>query len=153
MTAKWHNDRVNWQANLIEQPEEIARILRDARTVAVVGIKDDRFQPAFFVPDYLQRQGYRIVPVNPRYERVLGERCHASLLEIAEPVDIVDVFRASHNILPHAAEALQLKPKVFWMQSGIRNAEAAEILARAGILVVQSRCIMLDHRHLVGSGR
>lgn len=140
---------MDWRANLVEQPDRIAQILAEARTVAVVGIKDAPFEPAFYVPQYLQRQGYRIVPVNPKFQQVLGERCVPSLLDIAEEVDIVDLFRAPPNVMPHAREALQLKPKVFWMQSGIRHAEAAQMMAEAGILVVQNRCMLQDHRRLM----
>jgi len=144
---------MDWRSNLIESPDQVADILRSSRTVAVVGIKDAPFEPAFYVPQYLQQQGYRIIPVNPKFKRVLGERCLASLLEIQGPVDVVEVFRAPENVMPHAQEALQLKPDVFWMQDGIEHPPAARILAEAGIRVVQNRCMLRDYANLVVSAR
>ncbi len=142
---------MDWKSNLIERPEDVADILRGAKTIAVVGIKDAPFEPAFYVPQYLQQQGYRIIPVNPKFELVLGQHCLPSLLEIREPVDIVEVFRAPENVIPHANEALQLKPKVFWMQDGIEHPAAARMLAEAGIRVVQNRCMLRDHANLIVS--
>lgn len=140
----------NWEANLIERPGEIRAILQQSRTIAVVGMKDSPREPAFYVPEYLHRQGYRIVPVNPNFDHILGERCLPSLLEINEKVDLVQLFRASHNVMPHALEALRLSPRVFWMQDGIKNSEAARTLAQVGILVVQDRCMLRDHIQLIG---
>ncbi|HEY3130886.1 MAG TPA: CoA-binding protein [Acidobacteriota bacterium] len=144
---------MGWTSNLIESPDQVADILRSSKTVAVVGIKEAPFEPAFYVPQYLQQQGYRIIPVNPKFKRVLGAPCLASLLEIQVPVDIVEVFRAPQNVMPHAQEALQLKPKVFWMQDGIEHPQAARLLAEAGIRVVQNRCMLRDYANLVVSAR
>jgi predicted CoA-binding protein len=143
---------MDWKSNIVQDIERVGSILRGAKTVAVVGIKESRFEPAFFVPEYLQRHGYRIIPVNPKYKTVLGEVCVSSLRDIGDPVDIVEVFRASHNIMPHAHEALELRPAVFWMQDGIAHAEAAQMLAEAGILVVQNRCMLRDHSDLIVAG-
>ena len=143
---------MTWEDNLVRDAGRIACILRQAHTIAVVGAKEGAFEPAFFVPRYLQSQGYRIIPVNPKFQTVLGQPCLASLPEVTEPVDIVNVFRAPHNLMPHTREALQLGPRVFWMQEGIAHGEAAQLLAEAGILVVQNRCIMRDHELLVAAG-
>jgi hypothetical protein len=140
---------MDWKQNLLEQFDDVAPVLQTAKTVAVVGIKDTPYQPAFYVPQYLQKQGYRIIPVNPKLKQVLGERCFSSLLEIKEPVDIVNLFRAPENIPSHAEEALRLKPLLFWMQTGIRHPEAAAMLAQAGIYVVQDRCMYQDHIRLM----
>ena len=143
---------MDWKSNLIDGFDRVAEILRNARSIAVVGIKDSPFEPAFYVPEYLHQHGYRIIPVNPRCRSFLGEPCVASLRDIREPVDVVEVFRAPHNIMPHALEALELRPKVFWMQDGIRHDEAAQLLGEAGILVVQNRCMLRDHADLVATG-
>ncbi|HEV8131470.1 MAG TPA: CoA-binding protein [Acidobacteriota bacterium] len=141
---------MDWQSNLVDDPDDVAKILREAKTIAVVGVKNSSYEAAFYVPEYLQQKGYRIIPVNPKLDRVFGKRCLRSLLEIDEPVDVVLVFRASENVMPHAQEALQLKPKVFWMQDGIRHAQAARMLAEAAIRVVQNRCMLRDHANLIG---
>jgi hypothetical protein len=100
------------------------------------------------VAAYLQQHGYRVLPVRPAQAEILGEKAYASLDDIAGPVDIIDVFRSPDQILPHAQEALRLKPKVFWMQEGIENREAAALLTAAGIHVVMNRCIKRDHARL-----
>jgi hypothetical protein len=124
--------------------------MQECRTIAVVGMKDSRYEPAFYVPEYLKRQGYRIIPVNPNFDQILGERCFPSLLDVEEKVDLVQLFRASHNVMPHAREAIRVSPQVFWMQDGIEHAEAARMLAQAGIRVVQNRCMLHDHIQLMG---
>lgn len=145
----------DWRQNLIDNDEEIRRILQESRRIAVIGIKDESraSEPAHAVPRYLREHGYRIYGVNPNYPSVFGQPTVARLTDIGEEIDIVEVFRAPQNIPPHAEEALQKRPKVFWMQSGIRHAEAAEKLARAGIKVVQDRCMYVEHRRLIGDRR
>lgn len=132
--------------------EDLRSALEQARTIAVVGIKDDPSEDAHRVPRYLQEQGYRIQPVNPKLERVLGERAWSSLSEIDEPVDLVDLFRAPDHIPAHVDEILAMSPlpKVVWMQLGIVHGGAAARLRAEGIQVVQDRCIMVDHRRLLG---
>jgi predicted CoA-binding protein len=133
--------------NLIETEELLSEIVRSAKTVAVVGMKgeNEADAPAHSVPRALQARGLRIVPVNPKLERTLGEKAHANLASIGARVDIVDVFRRSEAIESIADEVLALpedqRPDVFWMQTGVRNDEAAEKLARAGIRVVSDRCL------------
>src|SRR3954469_15968615 len=99
----------------------LRRILRETRVIAVVGLSADWFRPSFFAAKYMQEHGYRIIPVNPRYPTILGERSYASLTEIPEPVDIVDVFRKTADVLPIAEQAVAIKAKVFWQQIGVLN--------------------------------
>ena len=138
-----------------DQPlKRIAELLESSRTIAVVGIKDKPGEDAFRVPLYMQEAGYRILPVNPKVASVLGEPCVDRLTELDEPVDIVDMFRASEHIADHVPEILALdpKPRAVWMQLGIHHGPSARRLREAGIEVVQDRCIMVDHRRLRGGG-
>ena len=133
--------------------EEIRRILTEYRRVAVVGMSRDPSKPAHYVPKFLKRHGYEIIPVNPVADEILGLRVYKSLSEIPEPFEVVDVFRPSDQVLPVAQEVLGLssRPKVFWMQEGIYSREAAELLRREGIVVVWDRCMMREHNRLFGS--
>jgi predicted CoA-binding protein len=131
---------------------ELEEFLSHARTIAVVGIKDREGEDAYRVPLYLQQHGYRVLPVNPGLASVLGEPCVASVADLSEAVDIVDLFRAIDHILGHAEEILAMKPlpKAVWMQLGILHGAAAASLRAAGIQVIQDRCIMVEHRRLLG---
>lgn len=142
-----------WSQNLIEDSAGVSEILRSARTVAVVGIKTEQQggQPAFYVPEYLQRVGYEIVPVPvyyPDVTEILGRPVHRNVSAIPEPVDLVILFRRSPDVLKHVDDLIAARPRAVWMQSGIRNADAARRLAEAGIQVVQDRCAMIEHRRL-----
>ncbi len=142
-----------WRDNLIDDGRRIGEILRQARRVAVVGIKTEAqgAQPAFWVPAYLQRAGYEIVPVPvyyPEVKEILGRPVYRSLAEIPGEIDLVILFRRSSDVPPHVDDILAARPRAVWMQSGIRNAEAAQRLAEAGIQVVQNRCAMVEHRQL-----
>jgi predicted CoA-binding protein len=130
----------------------MAEIFDRCRSVAVVGIKDGRDDDAFRVPAYMQRHGYRILPVSPKLERVLGEPCVASLREVAGPIDLVNLFRAPRHLPAHVDEILALAPLPFaaWFQLGIRHDEAAARLEAAGVRVVQDRCLMVEHARLRG---
>jgi hypothetical protein len=128
--------------------EDIKPLLNAAKTIAVVGLSPKPDRDSYQVAAYLQQHGYRVLPVRPAQAEILGEKAYASLDDIAGPVDIIDVFRSPDQILPHAQEALRLKPKVFWMQEGIENREAAALLTAAGIDVVMNRCIKRDHARL-----
>jgi predicted CoA-binding protein len=145
-----------WSANLVDDDAGLTRILREARTVAVLGAKAQPSQPAHYVPAYLGRVGYRVRPVNPTLTgtQILGETVVAALADLPEPVDVIDVFRRPEYLPGHATEILALpwRPAVVWFQLGIRNDVAAERLARAGIRVVQNRCMMPEHRRLLGWG-
>jgi predicted CoA-binding protein len=140
-----------WRDNLVEDAHRIGEILEQSERIAVLGIKpeDRASKPAHFVPRYLQQAGYAIVPVPVYYPgctEILGERCYRTLAEIPGELDLVVVFRRSEDIPPHVQDILAAKPRAVWFQSGIRNDAAAETLARSGILVVQDRCTMVEHR-------
>jgi uncharacterized protein len=130
----------------------LADLLRRVKTIAVVGIKNGEADDAFRVPRYLQAQGYRIQPVSPKLDEVLGERCVRSLGELAEAPDLVNLFRASAHIPAHADEILALphRPLGVWMQLGIAHPEASARLAAAGITVVEDSCLMVEHSRLFG---
>ena len=135
-----------------ESDEELRRLLGETKTIAVIGAKEDSSEDANRIPLYMQRAGYRILPVNPKLDRVLGEACHAQVDQIPEAVDLVNLFRASEHVPAHVDEILSLdpRPRAVWMQLGIHNGEAARRLREAGIGVIQDRCIMVDHRRLLG---
>lgn len=144
---------MDWEANLVTDDAGISRILREARRIAVVGIKPESHggQPAHYVPQYLQRAGYTIVPVPtyyPEVTEILGEPVYRTVAAIPEPVDLVILFRRSSDVPPHVDDIIAAQPSAVWMQSGIRNEAAARRLAEAGIEVVQDRCSMVEHRSL-----
>ena len=138
----------------MESDDHLSALLTAAKTVAVVGIKDRPEEDAYRVPDYMRRAGYRILPVNPKLTQVFDMPCRASLGEVDEPIDLVNLFRASEHVPAHVDEilALEPRPKIVWMQLGIHHGEAAQRLRDGGIEVVQDRCIMVDHRRLLGDG-
>jgi uncharacterized protein len=128
--------------------DDIRSFLSAAKSIAVLGLSPKPDRDSYKVAAYLQQSGYRILPVRPAQAEILGEKAYASLNDIPDPVDIIDVFRSSDQVLPHAHEALRLKPKVFWMQEGIENQEAAALLTASGIHVVMDRCIKHEHARL-----
>jgi len=128
----------------------LRRILRSARTIAVVGLSAEWHRPSFFAAKYMQEHGYRIVPVNPRYQEILGERCHASLATIDVAVDIVDVFRRTEDVLPIAQQAIAIGAKCLWQQIGVKNLEAARIATAVGLDTVMDRCVKIEHARLFG---
>jgi predicted CoA-binding protein len=121
--------------------EEIRQILQNSKTIAVVGLSDNPQRVSHMVAEAMQRKGFRIIPVNPNTDQVLGEKSYASLKEIPEAVDIVNVFRRSEQVVPIAEEAAQIGAKVLWLQQGIYNEAAAEIASRAGMTVIMDLCI------------
>jgi predicted CoA-binding protein len=142
---------MNWQENLIDSSAEIRELVLGSRRIAVLGIKTEgqADQPAFYVPRYLNDAGLEVIPVPvyyPQVSEILGKKVYRRLLDIPGEVDLVDVFRRSHDINGHVEDILAKKPKAVWFQSGIRNDEAAEVLAKAAIKVVQDRCLMVEHR-------
>lgn len=128
----------------------LRRILAEARTLAVVGLSANWNRPSNFAAKYMQEHGYRVIPVNPAYQEVLGERCYATLEEIPERVDLVDCFRATAEILPIARSAIAIGAKVLWQQIGVLNLEAARLARAAGLDVVFDRCVKIEHARLFG---
>jgi predicted CoA-binding protein len=128
----------------------LRRILRENKVIAVVGLSADWFRPSYFAAKYMQEHGYRIIPVNPKYPEILGQKCYRALEEIPEKVGIVDVFRKSADVLPVAQSAVAIGARVLWQQLGVRN-EAADALARAaGLDTVMDRCVKIEHGRLFG---
>lgn len=134
--------------------EQIRRVLHEGRTIAVVGLSAEWHRPSFFAAKYMQDHGYRIVPVNPRYAKestdVLGEHCYAALTDIPFPVDMVDVFRRTEDVLPIAQQAIQIGAKCLWQQIGVLNLEADALVRDAGMDSVMDRCVKIEHGRLFG---
>jgi hypothetical protein len=145
-------DAGDWRRHLLERDSDIAALLRRVRRIAVLGIKtEDSGQPAYFVPRYAQRVGFEIVPVPvyyPTVTEILGEPVYRKVADVPGEIDLVNVFRRPRDIPPHVDDILAKRPKAVWFQSGIRNEEAAERFARAGIDVVQDRCLMVELRYV-----
>lgn len=146
---------MNWRDNLITDTQRIRSLLAETKTIAVLGIKTEAQggQPALYVPSYMQSAGFKIIPVPvyyPDVTEILGEKVYRTLSDIPEEVDMVNVFRRPQDIPPHLEDILAKKPNSVWMQLGISHDEVAEKLARAGIKVVQDRCLMVDHRRMGG---
>jgi predicted CoA-binding protein len=142
---------MNWQDNIIDGDDELRELLAETKRIAVLGIKIESYQPAYYVPQYLVAAGLEIIPVPvyyPEVTEILGQKVYRKLSDIPGEIDLVDVFRRSHDINQHVDDILAKKPKAVWFQSGIRNDEVAAQFARAGIKVVQDRCLMVDHRRL-----
>jgi uncharacterized protein len=140
---------LDWRSHLIEDSDGIRRILDETRRIAVIGIKTDPDQPAYYVPEYAQNAGCEIVPVPvyyPDVTEILGERVYRKVADVPGAVDMVNIFRRSFDVPPHVDDIIAKKPKSVWMQLGIRNDAAAERLAKAGIDVVQDRCLMVEMR-------
>ena len=128
----------------------LRRILRDSRVLAVVGLSADWFRPSFFAAKYMQEHGYRVIPVNPKYESILGERCYKSLRDIPEKVDLVDIFRKTQDVMPVAEEAIAIGARVLWQQLGVKNEAAAAKARAAGLKTVMDRCVKIEHGRLFG---
>ena len=126
----------------------IPDMLRNAHTIAVVGLSSKRFRPSYGVSEYMQRAGYRIIPVNPQETEVLGEKCYARLEDIPESVDIVDIFRRSEYVPEIVEAAIRKGARAIWMQEGVVHEAAAEKAREAGLDVVMDRCILKEHRRL-----
>ncbi|TAG24957.1 MAG: CoA-binding protein [Burkholderiales bacterium] len=126
----------------------IERILKTCRTIAVVGLSDRPDRPSYGVAQYMQSKGYRIIPVNPNAAEILGEKSYGSLLDIPHPVDMVNVFRRTADVLPIAQQAVQIKAKCLWQQIGIANEEADALAKGNGLLSVMDLCLKIEHRLL-----
>lgn len=142
---------MDWKENLLNSDAEISALLRETKRIAVIGIKMEAFQPAYYVPNYMKNAGFEIVPVPvyyPDVTEIMGEKVYRNLGEIPGDIDLVNIFRRSNDVAKHTDDILAKMPKAVWMQSGIYNDDVAETLARAGIKVVQNMCLMVEHRAL-----
>jgi len=146
-------ETTNWRDNLVETDAGLRELLADTRRVAVLGIKTEAqsYQPAFYVPQYMASAGFDVIPVPvyyPEATEIMGRKVYRKLSDVPGRIDMVNVFRRSQDVPPHVEDILAARPKSVWFQSGIRNDAVAEKLARAGIKVVQDRCLMVEHRTL-----
>jgi uncharacterized protein len=132
----------------VTEHDHILELLRNAKTIAVVGLSDSPLRPSFGVSAYMQSQGYRIIPVNPMCDEVLGEKSYKSLLEVPDKVDIVNIFRRSEFVPPIVDQAIQIKAPAIWMQESVIHNQAAEKARQHGIFVVMDKCILKEHRRL-----
>ena len=128
----------------------LRRILESCRTIAVLGLSAEWHRPSYFAAKYMQAHGYRIVPVNPRYDSILGERCFARLEDIPFAVDMVDVFRKPADVAPIAASAVAIGAKCLWQQLGVKNEQAHAVARAAGLDAVMARCVKIEHARLFG---
>ena len=129
-----------------DEQDKIARLLRESQTIAVVGLSSRQNRAGYYVPAYLQENGYRIIPVNPNLDSALGERAYPDLLSVPEPVDLVLIFRRSEHVMRPIELAIEIGAKAVWMQLGIFNQEAADRAVQAGLEVVMDACMMVEHR-------
>ena len=127
---------------------DLAYILHSAKTIAVVGCSRDPEKDAHRIPKYMQENGYRIIPVNPSANEILGERCYAKISDVNEAVDIVDIFRPSADVFAIVEDALKIHPKVIWTQLGIVSKEGKQLAERHGIIFIENKCIMVEHRKM-----
>ncbi|MSQ62367.1 MAG: CoA-binding protein [Betaproteobacteria bacterium] len=128
----------------------LRRILKESRVLAVVGLSANWHRPSYFAAKYMLEHGYRVIPVNPQYAEVLGQKCYASLRDIPEKVDLVDVFRKTADVMPVAEDAIAIGARVLWQQLGVTNAEAAAKARAAGMEIVMDRCVKIEHGRLFG---
>lgn len=130
--------------------DTIKRILTEYKTIAVVGLSPKWNRPSHFAAKYMKEHGYKIIPVNPGYDEILGEKCYKSLLDIPEPVDIVDIFRRSRDVPPIVEDAIAIGAKVVWMQLTVVNEEAAQRARDSGLEVVMDRCVKIEYGRIFG---
>src|SRR5713101_38783 len=133
--------------------DPITKILRESKTIAVVGLSSNPMRPSFGVTEYMQRAGYRIIPVNPNEREVLGEKCYARLEDVPEKIDLVDVFRRADAVPPVVESAIRVGAKAVWMQMGVENEAAAEKARAAGLVVIEDACILVEYKKRVQSLR
>lgn len=130
--------------------DTLRRVLRDSRTIAVVGLSAEWHRPSYFAAKYMQQRGYRIVPVNPKYPEILGETSYPDLKAIPFPVDLVDVFRKPQDCVPIAQDAVAIGARALWLQIGVINEEAQRVAEAAGLTVVADRCVKIEYARLFG---
>ena len=128
----------------------LRRILKESRVLAIVGVSASWHRPSYFAAKYMLDHGYRVIPVNPQYKEVLGQKCYASLREIPDKVDLVDVFRKTADVMPIAEDAIAIGAKVLWQQLGVRNEAAAARARAAGLEAVMDHCVKIEHGRLFG---
>jgi predicted CoA-binding protein len=128
----------------------LRRILRENRVLAIVGLSAQWHRPSHFAAKYMLEHGYRVIPVNPQYQEVLGQKCYASLRDIPEKVDLVDVFRKTADVMPVAEDAIAIGARVLWQQLGVKNEEAAALARSKGLETVMDRCVKIEHGRLFG---
>ena len=133
--------------------DDIEKIIRESRNIAVVGISNKLGRPSLTVASYLKGQGYRVIPVNPTIQDVNGEKCYPDLGSIPEKVDVVDIFRKPQDVLPVVDDAIRIGAKAVWMQEGIVNEEAARKAIEAGLMVVMDKCMLKEHARLKREGK
>ncbi len=133
-----------------QDPLTIQRVLHTANTIAIVGLSTNELRASYFVGYYLRRHGYRVIPVNPRESEILGQTCYPSLLDVPEPIDIVDVFRAPDALPGIAGEAVAIDAGVLWCQYGVINEEGARIAEDGSVTVIMDRCLKVEHARYVG---
>jgi len=133
-----------------QDPLTIQRVLHNSRTIAIVGLSDNELRASHFVGYYLKRHGYRVIPVNPRQTEILGQKCYPSLLDVPEPVDIVDVFRAPEALPGIARDAVAIHAGTLWCQFGVINEEGARIAEEGGLTVIMDRCLKVEHARYLG---
>ncbi len=135
---------------MIDDIDGLRRVLLDCRSIAVVGLSANWHRPSFFAAKYMQERGYTIIPVNPAYDEIVGQKCYPSLRDIPVPVDMVDVFRKPADVPPLVDDALSIGAKVFWMQLGVVNEDAARQAEAGGMQVVMDRCVKIEYARLFG---
>jgi uncharacterized protein len=128
----------------------LRRILGENRVIAIVGLSADWYRPSYFAAKYMMEHGYRVIPVNPKYREILGNRCYASLREIGQKIEIVDIFRKTQDVMPIAEDALAIGARVLWQQIGVRNEAAAAKARAAGMDAVMDRCVKIEHARFHG---
>ena len=136
-------------AKILTKDQDIKQLLKTAKTIAVVGLSPDPERPSYEVANYLQSKGYKIIPVRPGIKEILGEKAYASLTEIPESVDLVDIFRKTEFIPEVVDEAIRIKTKAVWMQLGLSHPQAAQKAVSAGISAIENRCILIEHKRLL----
>ena len=134
----------------MEDINTLRRILGENRVIAVVGLSADWFRPSYFAAKYMQEHGYTVIPVNPKYPEILGQKCYPSLRDIPGKVDMVDVFRKTQDVMPIAEEAIAIGARVLWQQLGVKNEAAAAKARAAGLDAVMDRCVKIEHGRLFG---
>jgi uncharacterized protein len=135
----------------MDQDTSLKDLLESVHTVAIVGLSADEGKPSNLVARYLISKGFRVIPVNPGHDTILGEKSYRSTSDIPNKIDVVDIFMKSERVLPVVEEAIKLKPKAIWLQLGIRNDEAKKLAAGSGIMFVMDRCIKQEHTRLLGT--